>query len=149
MLRAEMPSVLVVEDEEDLLDELVELFELRGLRSLGVGCVDDAVALLSELAGPVTIIADLNLPRLSGVDLLRLLGSSHRLRSRVSAFILITGHTDLDESDRQSLRQCGAAILSKPVRVRDLLPLVERSEPVDWGLVEDGIQLDAPNGRRS
>lgn len=142
------PSVLVVEDEAELLEELVELFKLRGMVSFGAASVDEALDNLTGISGPIVVITDLNLPRRSGLDLLSLLGNSPELRERISRFILMTGHTDLDEGSRAAVERCRAAILPKPVHVRELLPLVEAPVPVDWGSVEDGIQYGGERDTR-
>ena len=67
---AERPTVLVVDDEEDLRDIMRRMLERRGFTTLAAGDPDEATAICREQAGPIDIlVTDLTLPGASGGEL--------------------------------------------------------------------------------
>jgi len=68
----ERPTVLVVDDEEDLRDIIRRMLERRGFAALVAGDGDQAVAVCREHPGAIDVlVTDLNLPGTSGGDLAR------------------------------------------------------------------------------
>ena len=125
-------DVLIVDDESDLLEELTELFRLRGCSARGVPRVRDALRELEEATKPVLVICDFQLPGRSGLDFLRILGERPELHEKVCRFIIMTGHSDLDQHADILVRDFGASVLRKPVSIQKLLPLVEATDCIDW-----------------
>lgn len=68
---AEKPTVLIVDDEEDLRDIMRRMLERRGVfATLAAGEEDEALAVARDHSGPIdALIADLTLPGASGGDL--------------------------------------------------------------------------------
>jgi DNA-binding response OmpR family regulator len=68
----ERPTVLVVDDEEDLRDIMRRMLERRGFSTLVAGDAEEAVGLCRDHAGPIDVlVTDLGLPGVSGGDLAR------------------------------------------------------------------------------
>lgn len=112
--------ILIVEDEATLLRGL-----LRGLRSIpsfqltGCSSVEEALVVLEQEV-PDLLITDLNLPGLSGLDLVDYL-SRHSIR--IPVIVMTAYHSNYKEqlSDR-----VGLTVLEKPIRLADLRHLIER-----------------------
>ncbi|MDI6099905.1 response regulator [Actinoplanes sp. NEAU-A12] len=67
---AERPTVLVVDDEEDLRDIMRRMLERRGFTTLSAGEPEEAVAICRDQPGPIDVlITDLTLPGASGGEL--------------------------------------------------------------------------------
>jgi DNA-binding response OmpR family regulator len=68
----ERPTVLVVDDEEDLRDIMRRMLERRGFATLTAGDSDQAIAVCREHPGVIDVlVTDLGLPGVSGGDLAR------------------------------------------------------------------------------
>ncbi|MFI7541279.1 response regulator [Actinoplanes sp. NPDC049599] len=68
----ERPTVLVVDDEEDLRDIMRRMLERRGFDTLVAGDSDQAIAVCREHPGVIDVlVTDLGLPGVSGGDLAR------------------------------------------------------------------------------
>ena len=68
----ERPTVLVVDDEEDLRDIMRRMLERRGFATLVAGDSDQAIAVCREHPGVIDVlVTDLNLPGVTGGDLAR------------------------------------------------------------------------------
>jgi DNA-binding response OmpR family regulator len=66
------PTVLVVDDEEDLREIMRRMLERRGFASLVAGDIDQALAACRDHDGPIDVLlTDLNLPGTSGAELCR------------------------------------------------------------------------------
>jgi DNA-binding response OmpR family regulator len=69
---AEHPTVLVVDDEEDLRDIMRRMLERRGFRAIVAGDSEEAVAACRSHEGDIDVLlTDLGLPGVSGGDLAR------------------------------------------------------------------------------
>jgi CheY-like chemotaxis protein len=76
-------NILVVDDDPDDRDILTETFQQIGVeRIYGVATAEAAIVFLQEIADdrdlPKLIITDLNMPGISGYELLRALKEMHR-----------------------------------------------------------------------
>jgi DNA-binding NtrC family response regulator len=68
----ERPTVLVVDDEEDLRDIMRRMLERRGFDTLIAGDSESAITVCSEHEGPIDVlVTDLGLPGASGGELSR------------------------------------------------------------------------------
>lgn len=111
--------VLVVDDDVDLAHTLCDILELGGYEARAVH--DGERAVQEAVADPPSVVVmDIRMPILDGVGALR------RIRSARPGLtvILMTAYAErhlLEEARREG----AAEILTKPVRPRDLLPLLE------------------------
>lgn len=114
-------TILVVEDEPELREELVELIQLRGFNVLGAPDAASAEAMLREGEGPWIVLTDLKLPDSSGMELIRQVRADEALSKRVQRMTIMTGHTELTEQVERDLSAHMVDMLVKPIRTAALL----------------------------
>ena len=110
-------SVLVADDEKDLIESFTLLLEDLGYEVSAASDGETALALLREKK-PDVLILDINMPRVSGEDVLREL-STLGIRTRV---IISTGHTIADQNlkDRVLKAFKVSAFLEKPSTIEEI-----------------------------
>jgi DNA-binding response OmpR family regulator len=114
--------IVCIEDEPDLREDLVLELSEAGYDALGFADGISGLAAVRELK-PALVICDIQLPRYSGLDLLRKLTASEA-RNGGPAFILLSAYSD--PATRQQAAELGVTrFLVKPVDYADLLVLVE------------------------
>jgi CheY-like chemotaxis protein len=86
-------KVLVVDDDEDVRAQLVARLADLGVRVLPTGDGLEAVA-LAAAEQPRLLVVDLELPRMKGLDVIRVVKDLHP--SRPPAVIVVTGHASRD-----------------------------------------------------
>ncbi len=123
------PAVLIVEDHIDLLSTLVHLLQEEGMDVFGAGDGPSAAMMMRTGRPPDLIVLDLDLPWVSGQDLLRGLRQDPLLQ-RIPVLVVTGSDADCDGAD---------AILRKPVPLDELLRVV-------YGLL--GGAGAAPGSRR-
>jgi len=113
-------SILLVDDDPDLRALLQRQLSQAGYEV--IACEDAFVA--RERLGerlPDLILVDINMPQVSGVELVAGLREDPAL-----AAIPVIYLTALEENTELAVKTLGFPLLSKPVRARELLALVER-----------------------
>ncbi len=118
--KGELLRVLVVDDNAPVLEFLVEAFTANRCLVASAATAEEALDLLSDR--PVDLlVADIRLPGLSGLDLLR---AAHGKQPGVSV-VLITGQPSVT-SAVFGVRHRAYDYLSKPVALKDVQALLER-----------------------
>lgn len=115
-------SALIIEDNEDLADIFAMALQKAGFETQTVGAGDIALAQLSSTT-PNIVILDLNLPRVSGMQILRHIRADTRLADTI--VIIATAYPTLAES----LRDKVDLVLLKPVSFVQLRDLAMRFRP--------------------
>jgi two-component system, NtrC family, response regulator PilR len=114
-----LPKILVVDDDEESRQLLSEVLEANGY---GVGAVADGEAAreaLREDGAYRIVIADLHMPKKSGLELLR------HLREQQSQHHIVLMSSFISVGERQLARDLGVhALLEKPFRLSELLEVV-------------------------
>ncbi|GLK64649.1 response regulator (plasmid) [Paracoccus kondratievae] len=150
MGRSRIPAtILCVEDEEFLLEELQEELSSKGHNVLTATNSDEAEAILAEYR-PDIVLCDVMLPGRSGFELLNDLRDGDRL-AETTAFIFLTALSDR-EPHLEGLRAGAVDYLTKPVDL-DLLHLkIENTlafaHRLREGMVPLGEPLDVHLSRR-
>ena len=115
-----MKKVLVVDDDQDSRNLLREVLEANGY---SVETAADGVAAREALnrdGDYRIIIADLRMPKESGLDLLR------NLRHQKAKHGVILMSSFISGKERKSAKELGAyALLDKPLRLSELLQTVD------------------------
>jgi two-component system, cell cycle response regulator DivK len=114
-------KILIVEDNEVNLKLLNDLLEFQGYQVIATASGLDAITIAQE-AGPDLILLDLQLPDVSGLDVVRRLKADAATRSitiiAVTAFAM--------SGDEQKGLEAGCdAYITKPINVPDFLRTIE------------------------
>jgi PAS domain S-box-containing protein len=115
-------TILVVEDNRDLCENLAEILEARGYDVVTAFTARRGVELAQAERPPDVALVDLNLPDGRGMDVVAEL---HR-RSPQTASIILTGNASL-ESAVEAVNRGAYAYLIKGGRVEELMSTVERA----------------------
>lgn len=110
MTSSQRPTVLLVEDDEDIRDVAREMLERRGFQVLMAGDAATAMITCRVHPGPIDVLlTDLGLPGVSGGELSRSVGP---LRPSMG-IVYMTG-VPRDLAISRSLIKPGALLVSKP-----------------------------------
>jgi DNA-binding response OmpR family regulator len=151
-------DVFIVEDNDPDVFLVEEALRSQGIPALFQRCQDgeEAIRALSEIGPaslPDVIIIDLNLPKISGLDILKHVRSLKQL-DRVPVAILTSSQS---KTDRALSLQLGAdAYIAKPPTLPEFLSgvgsgiraLIERSQQRSGARVHRHRPQPAPRGRR-
>lgn len=120
-----MKYILVVDDEQDILETIVNTFEIEfDDGQVNIDVAENGVeALKSFQSGKKydLIVTDLNMPEMNGIELtekIKELGSS-------TPVIVFTGHGDIEEQEK--LNSLGVLAMIKKPYVEDLIEEVTNS----------------------
>lgn len=88
---SELPSVLIVDDEDGFRSVLVRRLQARGIQAFGIGRGEEALVFLQTRNIDVVLL-DIKMPGMGGVDVLR------RMREQgcKAEVIVLSGHVFLD-----------------------------------------------------
>jgi len=118
-LRIAMDKILVVDDDQESRDLLCEVLEANGYAPHAVADGLAAREVLSRDGGYRIIIADLQMPQESGLELLR------KLREQNSKHEIILMSSFMSGAEKQAAKALGAhALLEKPFQLTELLQTV-------------------------
>jgi len=114
------PLILVIEDDEMMRSTLFEILELEDFNVISAGDGFFGLRIAKEMQ-PDLIICDLNIPNLSGYEVLQ------RLRNNLTTdkipFIFLTSESDAD-SRRRAMQLGANSYLTKPVAIGTLLATI-------------------------
>ncbi|MPT24907.1 MAG: response regulator [Starkeya sp.] len=130
---SELPRVLLVDDDPDVLIELSEGLAMLGLPSLTANTPVEAIDLVQRNEQLQVVVTDLQMPRIDGIELLQKLALMSR--KRPLATIIITGHASLDRAVG-ALRLNAVDFLQKPLLPEEVAQAVRRA----FSLVEDSLR---------
>ena len=118
-----MPSVLIFDDEPEILETTRCAFELTGFDVATASTAEDALKFL-ESHHPQAFLIDYKLPGMSGADFLKIARASH---PDIPA-IMITGLTHQADVIEAQCRELGSfAFLNKPLRMEEVLATVKKA----------------------
>jgi two-component system phosphate regulon response regulator PhoB len=114
-----MATILLVEDDEDTCHALFKLFEMEGF---DVTCAGDGEEAYLKVAArcPDIIVTDINLPSVSGLDLIRLIKNDPKLADVPIIAMSAVGSKQLDRA-----KELGAiATYLKPIEFEQFLAAI-------------------------
>ena len=140
--------VLTIDDDPHLRKTLTDILKVKGYTTLAAGNGDDGLALLRENGVNLALI-DLDLPDISGLDLLSRIGAEHP----ATATIVLTGNATL-ESAIEATNRGAFSFLVKPYAIDQLMLQIKRAiekRRVDTALRESeakfrSLMESAPDG---
>jgi CheY-like chemotaxis protein len=118
-------SVLLVDDEVEVLEELAGALGRRGLDVLSAGSAEAALAVLRGRPDVATLVSDIRMP---GMDGLALAEAALRARTEAEALevVLVTGYAS--SAYGMAAARLGAfGVLQKPMRGADLARMVQEA----------------------
>ena len=113
------PTVLVVDDDGDLLQVLGEVFEGEGYRAVTAKSGEHALELLAAGESPCVILLDLKMPGMGGEEFRR-----RQLTNPRFAGVPVVGLTGLAHGEADARRLALASYLRKPVKLHQLLETI-------------------------
>jgi len=137
-------TVLIVDDEPDLVANLVFNLEREGVRTLTAGDGERALVLAAQEPQPDLVILDLMLPDLSGTEVCRRLRQNDKTRGIPVLMLTAKG----EEIDRVVGLEVGADdYVVKPFSVRELMlrvkAILRRANQPAEAEAEDGLVCGA------
>jgi len=117
-----MQTILLIEDQYDLRENLSEMLEFEGYRVIGVGDGGTGIQRATDEV-PSLIVCDFNIPVFDGFDVFKLLRQN--LRTMNIPIVFLTG--SVDENDRCNfVRENAEAFLLKPCSITNVLDTIKR-----------------------
>ncbi|NJC97091.1 MAG: response regulator, partial [Anaerolineae bacterium] len=120
----ERPFALIVEDDRDIVALFRHVLDLAGYQTEIVLHGKAAVEYLATTT-PDIVLLDLNLPGVSGGEILRMMRADERLKS--VPVVVITAHVNLVET----LTEMPQLVLIKPVNIEQMTNLIQRICPAE------------------
>ncbi len=121
---AELPRVLLVDDDPEILLELSEGLANLGIPTLTADTAIAAIEMVQRNEQLQVIVTDLQMPRIDGIELLQKL--TLRRRAKPLAAIVITGHASLDRAVG-ALRLDAVDFLQKPLMPEEVAHAITRA----------------------
>ena len=106
-------TILVVDDEEDIVEIITESLQDSGFKTCSANSVAEAEKVLAENNVDM-VLTDVKMPGESGFSLLE--------KTKLPV-ILITGHLDISEVDAKE--RGAVTLLSKPFKVDEIVEIIE------------------------
>lgn len=120
------PSVLIVDDEADLLEEMATTLSEEGFAVLRAPSGTAALKLFGTNPEIGVVVTDVRMPELDGLQLIERLLAQLQAEAPKPQIIVLTGHGTMDTAIR-ALRLHASDFLSKPVTRADLVTTVRRA----------------------
>jgi CheY-like chemotaxis protein len=117
------PTILVVDDITELVEELVEMLSLTDIPALGASTLAEAIAELERAETIRVVICDVRLTRESGLEIIGRVKAHPVLSQRLLQYVFITGdplQSDMLDADFDGL------VLAKPVQPRALIECLQK-----------------------
>ena len=111
--------ILVVEDEPDLREILVMVFEQEGSQVMSAKDGNEAWSLVQSQS-PDFVISDVRMPNCDGIQFLETVRKNHPTQPPI---FLATGFADINEE--QAVQKGAVSLISKPFNINDLFTMIE------------------------
>ncbi len=112
-----MPSVIVVDDDEDCRDTLQETLEISGIEVVGTGADGDEAFQLYEKFLPDVVMLDLNMPVYDGTYAIEKIKDKYP----DSKIVIVSAYMNDYKFDRNKV----AGVLVKPYNRQELVKLIQ------------------------
>jgi len=117
---SDAPSLLIVDDDDTLRDQLARAFEKRGFEVRAAGGYESAMTLAREDA-PELVVVDLRMPGRSGLELIRDL----KTLDPETQIVMLTGYGSIATAI-DAMKLGAVYYLPKPADADDILAAFER-----------------------
>src|SRR6267378_2553224 len=120
---ADSLSILVVDDDAQMLRTITDILRLRGYAPVMAGTGERALELARAMSeAPAVALVDLRLPDMDGMDLV----SKLREIAGLTEVVILTGNASVDSAVR-AMRENSNDYLVKPVQPEQLVGTIERA----------------------
>ncbi len=116
-------TILIVDDEQDLLQIMEAIFSEAGLKCMSANKASAALDILTRHMEIDVIVSDLRMPEMDGLQFLEKIRSDYIERSWLQ-FLFVTGHGTL-ESAIKAMKLQATDFIHKPIRRAELLKAVD------------------------
>jgi CheY-like chemotaxis protein len=117
------PQVLIADDDDEIRLTLRLIMEEGGYIALEAETGEDALQVMRVSKRPLVVLLDVMMPRVDGLDVLRIVAAEEALRRH--AYLLVTaGGKTLPLADAQLITRLGVRIIAKPFDLDALLDAV-------------------------
>jgi CheY-like chemotaxis protein len=106
--------VLIVEDDPVSRRALAQLLRLNGFEAQAVGSAEEAISFMACGNSPATVLLDIDLPGMSGLDLARRLAGTH-------PFVIAYFVTASDDRFQSLSEDYPGRFFRKPIDIKSLL----------------------------
>jgi PAS domain S-box-containing protein len=120
--RAESKTILIADDDDQVLSVLRELFESNGYRVIVASNGEEAVEAVQGDLIDVAVL-DMRMPRMSGLEALKKI----KRFDRSIEVLIITGYTDIDNFVEAIRKEGASDYILKPFRLHEVLHAVQSS----------------------
>lgn len=126
------PFALIIDDDRDIVSLFRNVLDLAGYRTEIILHGKTAVERLAT-STPDIVLLDLNLPGVSGTEILHMIRSHENLKN--TRVVVITGYSHI----AQTLEDEADLVLLKPVNIDQLTSLVQRLRPAEKKITESPV----------
>jgi FixJ family two-component response regulator len=134
--------VALIDDDEAVLDSLQLYFKRKHVRATCFQAAEDFLKMVADGERFDCIIADVRMPRMSGLDLVRHLQD----RRSIHPIILITGHGDIDMAVA-AVKAGACDFIEKPFDENRLLASVHDAVEKGRRRMDDRVDLEQMHAR--
>ncbi len=135
MKSGSLPTVFIVDDDNDMREAITDLVESVGLRAESFASGEEFLR-RRRTADPSCLVLDVRLPQMSGLDFQRQLADT----DIQIPIIFITAHGDIPMSVR-ALKSGAVEFLTKPFRDHDLLEAIQHALILDRAAQEERAEI--------
>lgn len=114
-------SLLIVDDEQDLLELYQEVFEVEGFKVFTASNASEGLEIYQKNSGINIIISDSTMAKVSGADFLKKLKSLYPV---IPNFYLATGSVEQTEQEVKSMGAKG--LIFKPFDVDEIIVRIKK-----------------------
>ncbi len=122
-----MKTALVIDDNKPLADSLCQFLELLDVHATAAYSPRGMYLLLQEQT-PDIVFLDINMPGLSGFEVLGFLKREWRLRTTPVVFVT---SDDQEQTAERALRDGALALLVKPVTLEELEQVLRKAKIIE------------------
>jgi len=123
-----LPSVIIIDDDDDCRYSLEQVFEVSGIKVVGTGADGDQAFQLYEKFLPDVVMLDLKMPIYDGVYALEKIKAKYP----DSKIVIVSAFTNDYKFDRNKV----AGILIKPYSAREIVELVQKiCSPIEQKMI--------------
>ena len=127
-------TILVVEDDMDLLDLYVEILQVNGYNVRTAINGEEAVSKYRQIQ-PDFVVMDVDMPKLDGYEAF----SQIIEMDKNAKVVIVTGYSEFESKNKKALEQGLISVISKPIGIYTLLDLAKKYSDVKNLKKQDSI----------